>query len=124
MAHHEPAHAPGHGAEHGHDGRVARGVYEEHAHPAENVYIRVGIILAIITAIEVAIYYIEAIEDVLVPVLIVLSAAKFVAVVGYFMHLKFDDRRFTWIFGFGLAVAVATFVGTAAMFIYNEFDVV
>ena len=122
MAHHEPAHAPAHG--HGHETPVAPGVYQEHAHPTESVYIRIGTILAVITAIEVFIYYVEAIEDVLVPLLIVLSTAKFLAVVGYFMHLKFDDRRFAWIFGFGLSVALATFLGTAAMFVYNGFDLV
>jgi cytochrome c oxidase subunit 4 len=122
MAHHEPAHATGHG----HDTPVAPGVYQEHAHPTESVYVRIGIILAVITAIEVAIYYIEWVRDnnLLVPALILFSAIKFVMVVGYFMHLKFDDRRFTWIFAFGLAVALATFLATAALFAYHSWDVV
>jgi cytochrome c oxidase subunit 4 len=83
----------------------------------------VALILAVVTAVEVAIYYIEAVEDILVPTLLILSAGKFAAVVGYFMHLKFDDRRFRWIFIFGLAVALACYLGTAAMFIFHEWDV-
>jgi cytochrome c oxidase subunit 4 len=81
-----------------------------HAHPTEMVYIKVAIILSIITGVEVAIFYIEAFSGILVPALVLLSAVKFAAVIGYFMHLKFDDRRLSWIFGGGLALAVAVFV--------------
>ena len=119
MAHQEHGYVGG-----GHENPVAPGVYQEHEHPGERTYIMVALILAIVTAVEVAIYYVEALEDVLVPALLILSAAKFVAVVGYFMHLKFDDRRFRWIFVFGLAVAVACYVGTGAMFVYNWWDVI
>ena len=110
--------------DHTHGTGVARGVYEEHAHPGERTYVAVALVLAVVTAIEVAIYYVEAIEDILVPALLLLSAGKFAAVVGYFMHLKFDDRRFRWIFIFGLVVAVACYLGTAAMFIYSSWDLV
>ena len=119
MAHQEHGYVGG-GREH----PVAPGVYQEHEHPGERTYIMIAIILAIVTAVEVAIYYVEALEDVLVPMLLILSAAKFVAVVGYFMHLKFDDRRFRWIFVFGLAVDVACYVGAASIFISNTWDVI
>ena len=108
----------------GHENPVAPGVYEEHEHPGERTYVTVAIILALVTGVEVAIYYWEAVEDILVPMLLVLSAAKFVAVVGYFMHLKFDDRRFRWIFSFGLAVAAACYIGMAAMFLFNHWEVI
>ena len=108
----------------GHENPVAPGVHEEHEHPGERTYVIVAIILAAVTAVEVTIYYIEAIEDILVPALLLLSAGKFAAVVAYFMHLKFDDRRFRWIFIFGLSVAAACYIGTAAMFIYNKWEVV
>ena len=119
MAHQDHGYVGG-----GHENPVAPGVYQEHEHPGERTYVTVALILAVVTAIEVAIYYIEAIEDILVPTLLILSAAKFVAVVGYFMHLKFDDRRFRWIFVFGLSVAVACYLGGAAVFIYNSWDVI
>jgi cytochrome c oxidase subunit 4 len=90
----------------------------EHAHPGELVYIKVAAILAFITLIEVTIWYIDWIKDhnILIPALIILSAIKFVAVVGYFMHLKFDDRRFTYIFGAGLAVAASIVLALMALF--------
>lgn len=82
-----------------------------HEHPSERTYITIAVILAIVTLIEVIIYYIDAFSGVLVPALIALSAAKFVTVVGYFMHLKFDDRRLGWIFSGGLMIAFAVFIG-------------
>ena len=81
-----------------------------HEHPTEQVYIRVAIILSIVTAIEVVIYYLESFGSILVPALLIMSAFKFVTVVGYFMHLKFDDRRLTWVFAFGLGLALAVFL--------------
>ena len=96
---------------------------DSHDHPGEMVYIKIAAILAAVTAIEVVIYYIEALEDILVPALLLMSAGKFIAVVGYFMHLKFDDKRFTWVFVAGLVIAFSVFLGTAAMFAYHTFDV-
>ncbi len=87
------------------------GVDQHHEHPSERTYIKIAVILAVITLIEVVIYYIDALSGILVPTLIVLSAAKFITVVGYFMHLKFDDRRLSWIFTGGLMVAFAVFIG-------------
>ena len=108
------AHAPDHG--NGHDAA--------HGHPGELEYIKIAAILATVTAIEVVIYYIDALADILVPALILLSAGKFIAVVGYFMHLKFDDRRFTWVFVAGLVIAFSVFLGAAAMFAYHTFDAI
>ena len=76
----------------------------ERPHPGPLEYIKIGLILAGITAVEVGIYYIEAIEDALVPILIVLSALKFSLVVLWFMHLRFDSRLFSWLFVGGLVL--------------------
>ena len=59
------------------------GTHEHHesahegAHATNQMYVRIAIILAIITLVEVVIYYIPTIRSVLVPALIVLSLAKF-----------------------------------------------
>ena len=74
------------------------------AHPGPVEYIKIGLILAVITAVEVGIYYVEAIEDALVPILIALSALKFSLVVMWFMHLKFDNQLFSWLLAGGLAL--------------------
>lgn len=80
-----------------------------HSHPSQAVYIRIALILTIITAVEVAIWYIDWFHDsgALVPTLAVLSFAKFVTVVGYFMHLKFDDARYRYTFVSGLILAIS-----------------
>jgi len=89
-----------------------------HEHPSDRKYIEIAIILTIITLVEVAIYYIEWMHDsgVLVPTLFVLSIAKFVTVVGYYMHLKFDDPRFLYIFAGGLVIALAVIGALYALF--------
>lgn len=97
--------------------------HDEHAHPSLQAYVRIAIILAIITAIEVAIYYIPAMQDVLVPALVVLSAIKFVMVVGYFMHLKFDDSLLTFIFGAAFIVSIIIFIGLWVVMYYDNASV-
>jgi cytochrome c oxidase subunit IV len=76
--------------------------HDEHAHPGERTYIKVAVVLAIITIVEVAIWYLDLPHWFLVTALLVLSAVKFCIVVGYFMHLKFDDKRLLAIFAGGL----------------------
>ena len=93
-----------------------------HDHPGEKIYIKVAAVLLAITIVEVVIYYIQWLHDhkVLGPTLMILSAVKFVTVVGYFMHLKFDDRRLTWIFMGGFMLAAAIFVGFCTMHYYHQ----
>ena len=90
-------------------------------HPGESTYIRVSLILAVVTAIEVAIYYIDVLSGILVPALVALSVGKFVAVVGYFMHLKFDDKRFAWMFAAGLVISLSVFIAATAMMWSDEY---
>jgi cytochrome c oxidase subunit IV len=78
-------------------------------HPQPRQYVMIAVILAIVTAVEVAIFYIEALEGIIVPLLLVLSLAKFVMVVGYFMHLKFDSKLFRYLFVTGLGFALFVF---------------
>jgi len=79
------------------------------AHPGPAEYVMVGGVLAFLTAIEVALYYVNFPRTAFIVVLLVLSALKFVTVVMYFMHLKFDSRLFTTAFVTGLVAALAVF---------------
>jgi cytochrome c oxidase subunit 4 len=94
-----------------------------HAHPTEMTYIKIAVILALITVVEVAIYYIESVSSVLVPALVILSAIKFLTVVGYFMHLKFDDKKLAGIFGSALIVSIAVFVGVWVLTHYDAVEI-
>lgn len=89
--------------------------HHESGHPSLGKYVWIAIILAIVTAIEVVIYYLEAVEAILVPALVALSAIKFVVVVGYFMHLKFDSRTLTFVFGSALVVSLAVYLAVWVM---------
>ena len=91
-------------------GQAAGPVHRQGAHPGPAEYVKIGLTLATVTAVEVAVYYIDALEDVLVPILIVLSTLKFSLVVMWFMHLRFDSRLFSTLFVGGLILVAALFV--------------
>jgi cytochrome c oxidase subunit IV len=83
----------------------------EHGHPTSRTYIIVAVILAIITSVEVALFYIELPRTLLIFLLLAFSAAKFVLVAAMFMHLRFDAPLFTYFFGGGLILAAALMIG-------------
>lgn len=87
-----------------------------HAHPTELQYIKIACILALITGAEVAIYYIKALEGVLVPLLILFSLVKFSMVVMWFMHLRFDNRLFRRLFVTGVCLALFVFTAVLTTF--------
>jgi cytochrome c oxidase subunit IV len=95
----EAAHADGHGK-----GAVAH-------------YIKIGVILAILTFVEVGVFYAEALAAVEVPLLILLSTAKLILVVMFFMHLKSDHRSLTWLFLSGVVLSV--FMVSALIILYH-----
>jgi cytochrome c oxidase subunit 4 len=85
---------------------------KSHDHPKEKVYVKVALWLGAITAGEITISYITMPDPAKIASLLILSIIKFVAVVGYFMHLKFDNPalRKPFITGIFLAGAVYTVV--------------
>ncbi len=88
-------------------------------HPGPRQYVWVAVILAIVTAFEVAIYYIPSIEDFLVPLLLFFAVIKFIMVALYFMHLKFDSPIFKRFFVTGLVLALAVF-GVVLWFFFTH----
>jgi len=89
---------------------------EQHAHATTGTYLRVAAILVMLTLIEVGVFYVPAFQSALVPILLVLSAVKFALVVMFYMHLKFDSRFFTFLFGGPLLLGLAVVV--SLLFIY------
>ena len=87
-------------------------------HASVKTYVLIGLILTIITAVEVAIFYIPQLEAVLVPALLLLSAAKFVLVVLFYMHLRFDHPLFSRVFFAPLFLAVLVVVSLVILFKY------
>lgn len=91
----------------------------KHAHPSNRTYILIAAVLGVITAVEVGVFYMDALKPVLVPILLVLSAAKFTMVVGFFMHLKFDSKLYRALFVGPLVVAIAVMM--AMFLLYGVF---
>ena len=88
----------------------------EHPHPRAREYLRIATVLAVLTAVEVAVFYLPAARGILVPALLLLSAAKFALVVLFYMHLKFDSPIFSWLFVLGLGIAVALLISLLLLF--------
>ena len=89
---------------------------ELHDHPSPRKYVWIAVILAIITALEVAIYYVPALEDYLVPFLIAFALVKFIMVAAYFMHLKFDSKLFRRFFVTGIVLGFIVFTVVLLLF--------
>ena len=94
-----------------HEGHDAVEGHDDHAeHFKDSQYVVVALILAVVTAIEVAFsYMVEDLGPLFLPGLLILMALKFYTVVAYFMHLKFDTRVLAGLFVFGLALAVLVY---------------
>ena len=88
-------------------------------HPTPLTYFKVAMTLVVITAIEVGIFYVEDLGKGIIPILVVLSAAKFALVAMFYMHLRYDARLFSGLFVGGLALAFA--VGLALLGLFQYF---
>ena len=85
---------------------------EHPRHPSTKEYVRIAIVLGMITAVEVAIYYIDWVRGhgMLIPLLFLFAIVKFSLVVLWFMHLRFDSRTYARFFVMGLAGAITLFL--------------
>lgn len=85
---------------------------EEHAdHPTQGQYWLIALILAVVTAIEIAVPSIDALDGAPgIFLLFALGALKFGMVVALFMHLKFERPLYKMLFLIGLAGAMAMFI--------------
>jgi cytochrome c oxidase subunit IV len=103
--------------------------HQEHSHPQAAVYAKVGLVLFVLTALEVGLYEItygehagssaSAIQPFFVPLLLLLSAFKFALVAMYYMHLKQDSKLFSGIFVFPLIIAAVIIIGLMVLMAYH-----
>lgn len=91
---------------------------EEHhdRHPAPRQYVIIGAILAVLTAAEVGAFLLDMTPWAATVILLVLSLTKFALVVGWFMHLRFDDKRFLAIFVFPFFAVISIVLVLLASF--------
>lgn len=88
----------------------------EPQHATVGTYAKVAVILTLITALEFGVIYIRRLAPVVVPLLLVMSAAKFALVVLFFMHLRYDHRILAGLFVGPLLVAIGLAVSLTTLF--------
>lgn len=86
------------------DASAEDGAHHDDHHPTPRQYVQVAVVLAVLTALEVSLFYVD-VGAAALPTLIVLMTVKFGLVVAWFMHLKFDSRTFTRLMLTGLTLA-------------------
>ena len=88
----------------------------DEGHPGPGVYIVIALILGVMTAMEISVFYVQSLQSVLVPILIVLAMAKFALVALFYMHLHYDHRVFSVLFVFPLLLAVLVVLSLLLIF--------
>jgi cytochrome c oxidase subunit 4 len=84
---------------------------EDIAHPGPRQYVVVALVLGVVTALEVALFYIEFLSTTAVITgLLLLMTIKFSLVVLWFMHLRFDSPVFKRLFVAGVILALSVFL--------------
>jgi len=86
-------------------------------HATVQTYVRVAVVLGLLTAVEIAALYVPGIPSAaLVTLLLVFSVLKFGLVVAFFMHLRYDNKLLTALFVGPLIIAVAIILALMALF--------
>lgn len=88
-------------------------------HPSASDYVRIALILAFLTALEVSTYYFDF-GRAGVPLLIVLMVIKFILVANEFMHLKYDTNIYRRLMVTGLVGAVLLYSLTLLLFVLDR----
>jgi cytochrome c oxidase subunit 4 len=95
---------------------------ESHSeHPTPLLYFKVAMTLVVLTILEVVLFLVDALSYGIIPVIAVLSVAKFVLVGMFYMHLRYDHKLFYTLFVTGLILAVS--VVFAVIGLFSWFDV-
>jgi cytochrome c oxidase subunit 4 len=80
------------------------------------IYVQIAMLLAVITGIEIVGVYLPFAKWIVVTALVVLSFVKFMFVIFFFMHLRWDKPFCTILFFIGLVLAAGTMWGFLALF--------
>jgi caa(3)-type oxidase subunit IV len=102
----------------------------DHHHPTTGTYAKIGVVLFVLTALEVALYELTYGESAgamaqhlmpfFVPALLLLSAGKFALVAMYYMHLKNDGKLLSSIFIFPIIIAAVVIVSLVILMAYHN----
>ncbi len=74
-----------------------------HAEPSKlHIYVQIAMVLGVITGVEVVLIYLPIAHWIIFTALAILSTVKFMFVIFYFMHLRWDKVFCTILFFIGL----------------------
>jgi len=90
----------------------------EEEHAKYFTFFNVAMAMILITAIEIVIIYLPLHEVLIFSSLFALSLVKFLAVIWWFMHLRWDKALCTILFMMGLFIATGTVA--ALMFLFEQ----
>ncbi|HEX9894424.1 MAG TPA: cytochrome C oxidase subunit IV family protein [Gemmatimonadales bacterium] len=103
-----------------------RAVHKERTHPTAGLYLRVAVVLFVLTALEVYAFEVSRrgspaglaaiVSPLIIPILVVLSAAKFALVAMFYMHLKQDATIFSGLFVLPLIIAIVLVMALIMLF--------
>lgn len=81
------------------------------SHASVRGYLVIAIILSILTFLEFRLFEIEAFgHSGRNAIMVALSILKFLMVVAFFMHLRFENKYYSWIFGSSMVLGIGVFV--------------
>jgi cytochrome c oxidase subunit 4 len=86
------------------------------AHSKFHTFVQIAMVLSVITGIEIVLVYLPFAKWLIVSALVILSAVKFLFVIFYFMHLRWDKVFCTILFFIGLILALGTVAALLALF--------
>ena len=87
--------------------------------PSDQHFIKIALILAVLTALETSTYWID-LGGFATPLLLILMTIKFFMIILVFMHLKYDSKLFGVMFYIGLGLAI--FVYSVFLSTFQFFD--
>ncbi len=96
---------------------------EPREHGDENkfwIYVQIAMLLAVITGVEIVAIELPFAKWFLVTSLVVLSLVKFLFVIFYFMHLRWDKAFCTILFFIGLILSGGTMWALLVLFAFEE----
>ena len=94
----------------------------DHAHEESKfwIYVQIAMLLAVITGVEIVGIYLPFAKWLIVTALVTLSVVKFMYVIFYFMHLRWDKPFCTIMFFIGLVLAAGTTWALLALFMVKD----
>ena len=87
--------------------------------PPDRIYFNMLILLAVFTVVEVLIYYNIGSAVTRAVILAVMLLIKFIAQIGWFTHLRYDDRRLVGVFAGCFIIAISVVVALIWMMSYD-----